>query len=412
MRAYDYIIVGGGLAAASAVEGIRERDADGGILMLTDEGEPPYNRPPLSKEYLQTPEIPRELLYVKPDGWFEQAAGVTLEREQKVLSLDPGERTVITARGNDFRGERILLATGGRPRELAVQGAELDGIHTLRRVEDAEAIRSAALTVGRAVMVGGGFIGMEMAASLRHHGVESVVVEQADRVWPNLLPAELQAPLRVYYEDRGVSFRLGHGVTGFGGDGRLETVELDDGTRLGCEMAIVGLGIVPNQEIAQAAGLAVQDGIVVDAFGETSHGYIFAAGDVARFPDPAFGDLTRVEHWDHARAHGRVVGRNMAGDRVEYDHTSYFFSDVFDLGINAVGRTAEAEDLEVAGDLGDGPLVALASSAGVLTGVLLVNAASELEAAQKLIARRPEMSELRTVLSRPDAALDLSRLMV
>lgn len=412
MREYDYVIVGGGLAAASAVEGIRERDADGTILMLTEESDPPYNRPPLSKEYLQAPEIPRALLYVKPDGWFENKAGLTLEREQRVLSLDPHERTVISARGNDYRGERILIATGGRALELAVPGADLDGIHTLRTVEDAEAIRSAAPSIERAVLVGAGFIGMELAASLHHHGVETLVVEHADRVWPRLLPPELAVSMQAYFEQRGVRFRLGHAVTGFGGEGRLEIVELDDGSRIECEMAIIGVGIVPNQEIAQAAGLAVQDGVVVDAFGETSHGYIYAAGDVARFPDPTFGDLTRVEHWDHARAHGRIVGGNMAGARVGYEHTSYFFSDVFDLSINAVGRTADAEQLEIRGALGDGPLVALTSVAGVLSGVLLVNAAAELEAARELMARRPEMAGLRPGLTRDDGLLDLSRLMV
>ena len=411
MREYDYIIVGGGLAAASAVEGIRERDTDGSILMLTEESEPPYNRPPLSKDYLQTPEIPRELLHVKPDGWFEDA-GVTLELEQRVLSLDPHERTVISARGNDYRGERVLIATGGRARELAVLGTDLDGIHTLRRVEDAEAIRAAAPSIERAVLVGAGFIGMELAASLRHHGVETVVVEQADRVWPRLLPSRLAAPVQAYFEERGVGFRLGHGVTGFGGDGRLETVELDDGSRIGCQMAVVGVGIAPNHELAQAAGLAVQDGIVVDPFGETSHGYIYAAGDVARFPDPTFGDRARVEHWDHARAHGRVVGANMAGGRAEYGHTSYFFSDVFDLSINALGRTADAEEIEIGGALGDGRLVALTANAGVLSGVLLVNAAAELDAARALLARRTEMSELKAALAAPDWVLDLSRLMV
>lgn len=412
MREYEYVIVGGGLAAASAVEGIREHDPDGEILMITEESEPPYNRPPLSKEYLQAPEIPRELLYIKPAGWFEQEAGVALEREQRVLSLDPADRTVITARGNDYRGERILIATGGRPRELAVQGSDLDGIHTLRTVGDAESIRSAAPSVERAVMVGGGFIGMEMAASLTHHGVEAVVVEQADRVWPQLMPAELGASVQAYFEARGVEFKTGRAVTGFGGDGRVETIDLDDGSTVACDMAVVGVGILPNQEIAQAAGLAVQSGIVVDACGETSHGYIYAAGDVARFPDPAFGDLARVEHWDHARSHGRVVGANMAGAGLEYSHVSYFYSDVFDLSINAVGRMGEAEDVRVFGELGGGPLVAIAAAAGVLSGILLVNAADQLEAARGLIARRPEIVGLEAELERSGPTLDLTRLPV
>jgi 3-phenylpropionate/trans-cinnamate dioxygenase ferredoxin reductase subunit len=407
MREYDYVIVGAGLAAVSAVEGIRRYDQNGTILMLGEESDPPYNRPPLSKEYLQAPDIPRALLHVKPGDWYE-GSGVTLEREQRVLSLDSKERTVVTARGNDYRGERILIATGGRARELPVPGCNLSGVHTLREAGDAEGIRSAAPAVDRVVLVGAGFVGMELAASLRRYGVDTVVVEQEDRVWPQLLPRELAAELRAYFEQRGVDFRLGASVTAFRGDGSLEAVELDDGSLLSCQLSVVGVGIVPNQEIAGAAGLAVKDGIVVDAFGETSHGFIYAAGDVARFPDPLFGDMTRVEHWDHARAHGRTVGANMAGQSTEYDHTSYFFSDVFDLGINTVGRIAETDEILVGGTLGDGPLIAVGSTSGVLVGILLVNAAAELEAARELMRRRPDLSELRAAFGQ--GSVDLGQL--
>jgi NADPH-dependent 2,4-dienoyl-CoA reductase/sulfur reductase-like enzyme len=394
MREFEYLIVGGGLAAAAAVEGIREHDPHGSIGLLSEEAEPPYQRPPLSKEYLQTPGMTRDLLYVKPEGWYETEAGVTLLTEHRVESLDAKRLSVVTESEDLFSGARLLLATGGRPRNLTTPGIELPGVHTLRTVEDSEALKEAAAEAKSALLIGAGFIGMELAASLIKFDLDSVVVEQDDRVWSQLLPTELSGLMQQYFEDRNVEFRLSSRVTALQGDGKVELAILENGEEILCDLAVVGVGLVPNDGLARAAGMAVDDGIIVDAYGETSHAYIYAAGDVARYPDPVFGEPTRVEHWDHAREHGKVVGRNMAGDRSAYDHLSYFFSTVFDLGLNAFGRPGDADEILIEGELWEEPTVVYCGSEGQLCGAILVNAPRKMPACRELVRQRPAMDDV------------------
>lgn len=406
MHEYDYLIVGGGLTAVNALEGLRQVDADGSVALICDEEEPPYHRPPLSKEYLQAAGAGRELLHVKPDGWYGEQAHVDLRTGLRATDLDPKEMVVETSDGESWRADRILIATGGRPRALEVPGRDLDGVRTFRTVEDAESVRERAEQVDRAVLVGAGFIGMELAASLRKLDVASTVVELEDRVWSRMLPGELSAAMRDHFEARGVTFHTGAAVRELQGDGGVEKAVLDDGSELPCGMVVVGVGIVPNQELASDAGLAVDDGILVDEFGETSHGHVYAAGDVARFPDPVFGDRARVEHWDHAKVHGRRVGRNLAGEREPYDHVSYFFSDVFDLSLNVFGRPGGADQVVRGGPVlsAEGG-VALCGSGGRLCAALLVNDNERMDACRELVRRRPSMEEVEERLSDPEADL-------
>jgi 3-phenylpropionate/trans-cinnamate dioxygenase ferredoxin reductase subunit len=392
-REFDYVIVGGGLAAASAVDGIREMDPSGTILVLTDEAEPPYQRPPLSKEYLQYPDLPRSLLHVKPEGWFEGREALRLETRQAVLMLDPAGMSVTTARGNVYRGSRILLATGGRARRPVLPGSDLSGVLTLRTVEDSETIRAAAATGNRAALVGGGFVGMELAASLTVHDVSSVVFEALDRVWPGILPPALAEWMQGLFEEAGVVFRLGSRVERFVGDGHVEAV-VADGEEHPCDFAVVGVGMSPCDGLASEAGLAVDDGVRVDGFGETSHPYVYAAGDVARFPDPVFGGSSRLEHWEHAREHGRVVGRNMAGAEEEYRLLSYFFSRVFDLSLDVIGRPREADSLVFRGRPGHGPCIVLGARSGRVSGAVLLDSSPELESVRKLVGSRPLLREV------------------
>ncbi len=406
MREHDYLVLGGGLTAVNAVEGIRQVDADGSVAVLSAEEEPPYHRPPLSKEYLQAAGAGRELLHVKPEGWYEDRGGVELRRGVRATGLDPAAMEVATSDGEQIRADRILIATGGRPRTLDLPGQELDGVGTFRTVDDAEALREAAGRVDHAVLVGAGFIGMELAASLRELDVSPTVVEREDRVWSRMLPPELSAEMQAYFEERDVAFRTGATVREFRGDGRVEAVVLDDGTELACGLAVVGVGIRPNQELAAEAGLAADDGVLVDEFGETSHGHVYAAGDVARFPDPVFGDRVRVEHWDHAKAHGRRVGRNLAGEREPYEHLSYFFTDVFELSLNVFGRPAGADRTIRRGEvLDEEGGVVLCGSDGRLCGAILVNDSSSMEACRELVRRRPPMEDVAGRLSDPGVDL-------
>jgi len=406
MQEHDYLIVGGGLTAVNALEGLREVDPDGSVALMCAEEEPPYHRPPLSKEYLQARGAGRELLHVKPDGWYEDHAHAELLAGVRATGLDAAERVVEASDGESHRADRILIATGGRPRTLDVRGRELDGVGTFRTVEDAESVRDRADGIDRAVLVGAGFIGMELAASLRQLDVAPTVVELEDRVWSRLLPPELSAEMQAHFEERGVEFRLGTSLRELKGDGAVEAAVLDDGSEVPCGLVVVGVGIAPNQELASDAGLAVDDGILVDEFGETSHGHVYAAGDVARFPDPVFGDRVRVEHWDHAKVHGRRVGRNLAGEREPYDHVSYFFSDVFDLSLNVFGRPDAADRV-----LRRGPVVAeeggvaLCGSGGRLCAAILVNDNESMDACRELVRRRPPMDEVEGRLADPGADL-------
>jgi NADPH-dependent 2,4-dienoyl-CoA reductase/sulfur reductase-like enzyme len=400
MQEYQYLIVGGGLTAASAVDGIREVDSRGSILVLTDEAMPPYHRPPLSKEYFQAPEAPRELLHVKPAGWFEEQEGLTLHMEDAVVSLDPRMLTVTVESGEVFRGERILLATGGRPRKLSIPGTRLERVFTLRSVEDAEAIRDAARESESALLVGAGFVGMELAASLRKFDVEPLVIEYEECVWPAMLPEAIAGFMQAYFEERGVKFRLGTRVEELRGSERVESAILDTGEEVECDLAVQGVGLIPNTELASAAEMAVQDGIVVDPYCETSHGHIYAAGDVARFPDPISGESTRVEHWDHAKAHGRLTGRNMAGQREAYDHLSYFFTHAFDLSINVFGQPAISDQSIVSGVLGSARSVVYCASEGRLCGTILINANDALDECRELVRHGPSIEEVRERLAR------------
>jgi NADPH-dependent 2,4-dienoyl-CoA reductase/sulfur reductase-like enzyme len=409
MQEFQYLIVGGGLAAASAVDGIREVDPHGSIGVLTDEATPPYHRPPLSKEYLQTPEAPRDLLYVKPDGWFEEQEALALRMEDAVVSLDPRMLTVTTESGAVFKGERILLATGGRPRTLSLPGPRLERAFTLRSVEDAEAIRDAAREAQSALLIGAGFVGMELAASLRKFDVDPLVIEYRERVWPAMLPEAVAGFIQAYFEERGVVFLLGTRVEELRGSERVESAILDTGEEVPCDLVVQGVGLVPNVELASAAEMAVQDGIVVDQFCETSHGHIYAAGDVARFPDPLSGEPTRVEHWDHAKAHGKLAGRNMAGQREAYDHLSYFFTNAFDLSINVFGEPAVSDQSIVSGVLGSARSVVYCASEGRLCGTILINANDALDECRELVRLGLTIEEVRERLVRfggPDAEVE------
>lgn len=404
MPACDHLIVGGGLAAVSAAEGIRQVDPDGSIVLLCAEDEPPYHRPPLSKEFLQTAGAGRGLLHVKPEDWYEESS-VELELGTRATGIEPRELLVHDSEGRTWDAGRVLLATGGRPRTLDVEGAELDGVHTLRDVGDSEAIREAAAEAESAVLVGAGFIGMELAASLRTHGVAPTVVEVDERPWPRMLPPVLSEFVRDYYEERGISFRFGRRVVGFRGGDEVGAVALDDGSEIECDLVVVGVGILPNVELAAEAGLSVHDGIEVDRFGETTHAYIYAAGDVARFPDSVFGDSTRVEHWDHARAHGRSVGRNMAGAEEPFDHLSYFFSDAFDLSFNVYGRPAAADRVLVRGELGAEGSLVFGGREGRLCAAILVNDTEAMDECRELVRRRPPLEEIEGRLTDPETDL-------
>jgi NADPH-dependent 2,4-dienoyl-CoA reductase/sulfur reductase-like enzyme len=326
---YRYLIIGGGLTGDAACKGIRSLDADGSIGLLGDEPDPPYSRPPLSKGLWLGKE--EDSIWRGTD-----AHGVDLLLGREAVALDLDAHTVTDDRGETHGYEKLLLATGGRPREIP-GGAP--GIVYYRTLADYRAVRSAAKEGASVVVVGGGFIGSELAASLSANGCAVTMVFPEDAIGARIYPRDLALFLNEYYRGRSVDVRPGQLVKAIERDGDVFRVRLENGDSLVADVVVAGLGIVPRDELAAAAGLPTDNGIPVDDRGRVDgREDVYAAGDVARFPARDLGEDVRVEHEDHAKSHGHQVGRNMAGANEPYDHLPFFYSDLFDLGYEAVGQ--------------------------------------------------------------------------
>jgi NADPH-dependent 2,4-dienoyl-CoA reductase/sulfur reductase-like enzyme len=321
---HRYLIVGGGMTAAAACRGIREHDPDGSIALVGAEPFPPYKRPPLSKALWKNGD--------EDSIWLGTAdLGVELVTGRRVVSLDLDARTATDDQGESHGYERVLLATGGRPKRVLAWGEEVVYYRTLA---DYRALRAQAGEGRRFTVIGGGFIGSEVAAALRMVGSDVTLVFPEDGIGARLFPADLAAFLNDHYREQGVEVLAGESVSAVEG----ARVTTGGGRVLEADGVVAGLGIEPVTELAADAGLAVDDGIVVDERGRAGgRDDVFAAGDAARFPATALGTTTRVEHEDHANSHGFAVGANMAGADAPYDHLPFFYSDLFELGYEAVG---------------------------------------------------------------------------
>jgi 3-phenylpropionate/trans-cinnamate dioxygenase ferredoxin reductase subunit len=329
-----FVIVGGGLAAAKAVEGLREGGFDGRVVVVAAEPHAPYERPPLSKGYLLGSE---ELAsaFVHPPDWYA-AQGVDLQLATTATAIDPAAHTVTTDRGS-LQYDRLLVATGARPRRLALADESGAPIAYLRTIEDSTRLKSALRPGRRIVIVGGGWIGLEVAAAARHAGAEVVVLEALELPLVRVLGPEVAEVFRTLHLDHGVDVRTDVSVTAIASEDGRALVTLADGSSLTADLVVVGVGVAPNSELAEAAGLRVDNGVVVDEHLRTSHPDVFAAGDVARAYHPVLGRHVRVEHWDNAIEQGRTAARNMLGAEEAYTRLPYFFSDQYDAGIEYVG---------------------------------------------------------------------------
>jgi NADPH-dependent 2,4-dienoyl-CoA reductase/sulfur reductase-like enzyme len=329
MHTSKYLIIGGGLSADAACKGIRDVDADGTITVVADEPHAPYARPPLSKGLWKGDE--------EATIWRGTAdLGVELQLSRTVIALDLATRRATDDRGETYAYEQLLFATGGRPRRLPFGG---DDVVYYRTLEDYRRVRAVADADARFVVIGGGFIGSEMAAGLAMNGHPVTMVFPEPGIGARIFPVELSASVTDYYRSRGVEVLDGMSVTAIERHGDTMRVVAGDGRTLETDAIIAGLGIEPRDELAVDAGLHVANGIVVDDRGRVGgHRDVFAAGDVASFPSAVLGVTMRVEHEDHAKSHGRRVGANMAGADEPYDHLPFFYSDLFDLGYEAVGE--------------------------------------------------------------------------
>jgi 3-phenylpropionate/trans-cinnamate dioxygenase ferredoxin reductase component len=342
-----FVIVGAGMAGGKAAETLREEGFDGRIVLLGAEPDRPYERPPLSKDYLRG-EAERQTIYLQEDaGWYAEH-DVELRASTVVESLDVDGRAVVLAGGERVGYDRLLLATGAEPKRLPVPGADLAGVHVLRTVAHSDVLRDVLEAGGRLVVVGAGWIGSEVAASARQRGMEVTVIEPQSVPLERVLGPELGAFYRDVHLDHGVELRLGDGVEAFEGADRVERVRTSDGASVECDAVVVGIGVAPRTELAEGV-LDVDDGILVDAGLRASVDGVFAAGDVANHDHPLLGRL-RVEHWANALEQGPAAARAMLGQDVAYERVPYFFSDQYDVGMEYAGHSQPGDEVVFRGD--------------------------------------------------------------
>ncbi|HLY85849.1 MAG TPA: FAD/NAD(P)-binding oxidoreductase [Gaiellaceae bacterium] len=370
MTTTKYLIIGAGMTGDMAAKGIREHDSDGSITMVGADPNPPYKRPLLTKGLWQG----------APEGklWREPAEGVELVTGRRIVSLDLGAGTATDDAGDEYAWEKLLLATGAKPRQIP--GAE--GVVWFRTLDDYRHLRQVAGEGAHVAVIGGGFIGSELAAGLVGNGVRVTMLFPEPGIGHRLFPAGLSDSVTGYYREKGVEVLTGETVESATGD----RVTTGSGRTIEADAVAAGLGVIPDTELAEAAGLEVDDGIVVDTYGRApGHPNVFAAGDVARFPVAVLGTTLRIEHEDHANTHGRLVGENMAGAETPYDHLPFFYSDLFDLGYEAVGivdsRLEAVEDWQEPYRKG----VVTYVEGGRPRGVLLWNVWDKLDAARDLL---------------------------
>jgi 3-phenylpropionate/trans-cinnamate dioxygenase ferredoxin reductase subunit len=400
-RSARYVLIGGGLAAGHAAKQIRAADTRGAIVVVGQEPYAPYDRPPLSKEFLRG-EKAREELFSDAESFYRDH-GIDLLLGVTARDMDTAGKTVRLGNGDVLSFEKALIATGGRPVRLKVPGADLPGVHYLRTLDDSAAIAAEAAPGRRAVIIGAGFIGLELAASLTQKGVRVTVVEAAPHIWARFADPALAGFFQDYCARKGVVFYTNEKVLEIRGDGRPSTVVTGSGRELPCDFVCIGVGIVPNVELPLHAGLAVDNGVVVNEYLQSSHPDIYAAGDVAAYLDPVFGKRRRVEHWGHAEYSGQLAGRNMAGAREPYDLLTYVWSDIFDLHLEFAGDESEHDQVLLRGRLQDGAFTVLYLRDGALTAYFAVNGDStELPILQRLIrtgvilvGREPQLQDPR-----------------
>jgi 3-phenylpropionate/trans-cinnamate dioxygenase ferredoxin reductase component len=375
VRDVDFLIIGGGVAAAKAAEGIREGAGQGSVVVMTAEPELPYERPPLSKEFLRG-EAGREKTRTHDEAWYRDHE-VEVLMATRASALDPGTRTVTTEVGDQLRYGRLLLATGARVIPLGLPGEDQSGVFYLRTVDDSEQLREAIGRAGRMVVIGGGFIGAEVAASATQMDTQVTLLEVAETLWTRAVGPQMGRFFEEFLRDRGVDVRVRAKAARIEGDGKPEAVVLEDGTRIPAEVVVIGVGVRPATELAEAAGLPIDNGITVDeqlrVTGERGQG-IWAAGDVARAEHPLFGPI-RIEHWAEALNQGLMAGKNMAGASERYERIPYFFSDQFDLSLSYLGHTSGSSELVVRGEqeVKQPKFVAWYLEAGTPRAALIVN---------------------------------------
>ena len=384
-----FMIVGASLTGAKAAEELRTRGFDGRVVLIGAEPERPYERPPLTKDYLRG-ESERANAYVHP-GSFYAEQDIELVTGVTVTAVEPGASRVTLDGGSELGYDRLLLATGAEPRRLRVPGADLDGVYYLRTLADCDLLRARLGPGARVAVVGAGWIGSEFAASARQRGLEVTVIDPQALPNERIFGREVAGFYRDVHDQHGVELLLGDGVEAFEGTGAVTGVRTASGRRVECDFAVVGIGVVPRTGLASDAGLTVDNGIVVGANLRTAAPGIFAAGDVANAWHPFFEQPIRVEHWANALNQGPAAAQAMLGQELSYDNIPYFYSDQYDVGMEYSGYAPQWDEVVFRGDRAGGEFVAFWLRDGRVTAGMNVNVWDVNEDVQALIRSRQQV---------------------
>ena len=397
------VIVGGGLASARAIKAFRDEGGEEPITLISRDRYPPYHRPPLSKKFLRG-ESEAEEAFVESESFYRDA-NVDLKLETNVVGLRADERAV-AVEGSTIPYERLLIATGASPRRLDVPGIDREGVFTLRTLDDSKLIRDAAGDARQAVVIGAGFIGMEVAASLSKLGIEVTLVHRGKGLFEILRARQLELFLTDLYGRNGVQLVLGDEVAEFGGHERVDSVRTKRGDVYQADFAVVGIGVYPNTEWLARSGLELDNGVIVNERFETKLDGVYAVGDVARFHDPVFKRHRRIEHWSNANYQGTQVGKLLAGSDVRYDIVSTFFSEVFGITIKVFGDVDQFDEIVFRGALEDENAIGFYLQEGELIACLLVGQDEETENALKELIEAHATARDLERLAREDVPLD------
>jgi 3-phenylpropionate/trans-cinnamate dioxygenase ferredoxin reductase component len=401
----DYLLIGGFACGYAAAE-LRKRGADGSILLVGREPEPPYERPPLTKEYLRG-ESKRDDAYVNPVSWYEEN-GVELRTGTNVMSLDVQGRTAKLQGGDEVGFEKALIATGANVNILRVEGAGQEGIHYVRAFGNSDRIREAAEGAERVVLVGGSYIGCEAAASLKSNGIDCAIVMMEEVALSRTFGDEPGRFFHELLESKGIEIHGGETLAAFEGDGDVKGVVTEGGNLIEGDVVVVGAGVGPDTMLAERAGLQVGDGIVCDSTLQTSVDGIYAAGDVCSYESPVHGRRLRVEHWDVAMQQGQHAARSMLGEGKPYEVVPYFFSDLADwVGLEYVGPATEWDELVWRGELDSGEFAVFYVKDGQVVGALTVERSEDLAHARTLLAEGVDVGgeKAKTLLGDPGSDL-------
>ena len=402
--AQRHVILGASLAGATAAITLREEGADGDVILIGAEPKPPYERPPLSKAYLRG-EVPFDKALVRPAVFYAEH-GIQTIFGTRGTRIDPSARVVELEDHRRVSFDALLIATGGRNRRVSIPGVDLDGIYSLRTLQDADRIRAEMIAGRRAVVVGMGFIGSEVAASLRQKGLDVVVIDPSKTPLFRVLGEDVGQTIAKLHRDHGVRMIFEDTVAAFEGTRRVGCVVTKAGLRLECDFAVVGIGIEPAVEALADSGIDVDNGVVVDEYCQTNVSGIYAAGDVANHYHPVFDRRIRVEHWQNAIKQGAAAARNMLGRRIAYDEIHWFWSDQYDANLQYAGFHTQWEQLVVRGRLDSGSYLACYVNDGRIDAAVGLNRGKEVRRVMPLIkARRPvNLEQLR------DESVDLRSL--